>query len=100
LISTVGAFLLGASRLMSLGKITVRLRHSELAGDNSWPASTLEWSTISPPPAHNCDRVPPIPGRRPLWDVAHPENPDPIVVGAAARDEFVLERNRVASSVS
>jgi hypothetical protein len=39
--------------------------------------------------------VPPIRSRRPLWDLAHPENPDPIVGGLAARDGFVLEKNRV-----
>ncbi len=56
--------------------ILVSLRDGAAAGDNPWHAWTLEWATTSPPPIHNFDRLPPIRSRRPLWDVAHPENPD------------------------
>jgi cytochrome c oxidase subunit 1/cytochrome c oxidase subunit I+III len=99
LISTVGAFLLGASVLVLLWNMVVSLRHGLPAGPNPWNAWTLEWATTSPPPAQNFDRIPPIRSRRPLWDLAHPENPDPVVGGAAARDGFELEKNRVGMAV-
>ena len=46
------------------------------AGDNPWNAWTLEWAASSPPAENNFDQLPPIHGRRPLWDLAHPESPD------------------------
>jgi cytochrome c oxidase subunit 1/cytochrome c oxidase subunit I+III len=94
-ISTLGAFLLGASVLVLLWNIAVSLRRGQPAGDNPWQAWTLEWAATSPPPEHNFDRLPPIRSRRPLWDVAHPENPDPRVGGGAAQNEFILDKNRV-----
>jgi heme/copper-type cytochrome/quinol oxidase subunit 1 len=95
MISTLGAFLLGFSVLILLWNIIVSLRRGQPAGDNPWNAWTLEWATTSPPPEQNFDRVPPITGRRPLWDLAHPEKPDPVVGGPRSTDGFVLEKNRV-----
>jgi cytochrome c oxidase subunit I len=76
MLSTVGAFVLAASVLVLLWNIWITLRRGEPAGDNPWNAWTLEWATTSPPSEHNFDQVPPVHGRRPLWDLAHPENPD------------------------
>jgi cytochrome c oxidase subunit I+III len=95
MISTLGAFLLGISVVILLWNIVVSLRRGQPAGDNPWNAWTLEWASPSPPPEQNFDCVPPIKSRRPLWDLAHPENPDPVVGGPATMDEFFLERNRV-----
>jgi heme/copper-type cytochrome/quinol oxidase subunit 3 len=95
LISTIGAFLLGASVLVLLWNICRSLRRGRLAGDNPWQAWTLEWATTSPPPAPNFDRVPPIRGRRPLWDLAHPENPDPSTAAPSSREKFAPEKNQV-----
>jgi len=80
--------------LVLLWNILASVRRGKPAGDNPWRAWTLEWAATSPPLAHNFIRVPPIRSRRPLWDLAHPQNPDPIVGGVAAREEIVFEKNQ------
>jgi cytochrome c oxidase subunit I len=76
LISSIGAFILGFSVLVFMWNVFVSLRRGKLAGDNPWDAWTLEWSTSSPPPPENFEQVPPVHGRRPLWDLNHPDKPD------------------------
>lgn len=75
-LSTVGAFVTGVAMLFFLWNLWISLRRGAAAGDNPWEAWTLEWATTSPPPVQNFDRLPPVRSRRPLWDVAHPEDPD------------------------
>ncbi len=70
LLSTVGAFVMGASILVFLYNLARSLRSGAPAGDNPWDGSTLEWATTSPPHPHNFEQVPPVRGRRPLWDLA------------------------------
>lgn len=72
LISTIGAFVIGISVLVLLANMVNSYRSGGPAGDNPWNAWTLEWATTSPPPEHNFETVPPVHGRRPLWDLAHP----------------------------
>ncbi|MFN8533629.1 MAG: cytochrome c oxidase subunit I [Dehalococcoidia bacterium] len=76
LVSTVGGFLFGLAVLVFVWNVLWSLRRGQVAGDNPWQAWTLEWATTSPPPPHNFELVPPVRSRRPLWDLAHPENPD------------------------
>lgn len=76
LISTVGAFVLAFAVLVFIGNVLFSLWRSQPAGDNPWDAWTLEWATTSPPPVYNFERVPPVRSRRPLYDLAHPDNPD------------------------
>jgi heme/copper-type cytochrome/quinol oxidase subunit 1 len=82
LISSIGAFILGISVLVFVWNIFVSLGSGEVAGDNPWDAWTLEWATTSPPPPENFTRVPPVRGRRPLWDLAHPDRADEMVAKA------------------
>jgi cytochrome c oxidase subunit 1/cytochrome c oxidase subunit I+III len=82
LISSIGAFILGLSVLVFLWNIYESLANGAVAGDNPWDAWTLEWATTSPPPSLNFDRVPPVHGRRPLWDLAHPDRADEKVASA------------------
>ncbi|HLI80576.1 MAG TPA: cytochrome c oxidase subunit I [Candidatus Binataceae bacterium] len=79
MISSIGAFMLGISVLLLLWIVFDGINHGEPAGDNPWDAWTLEWATTSPPPPDNFDRVPPVHGRRPLWDLAHPDRADEVM---------------------
>jgi cytochrome c oxidase subunit 1/cytochrome c oxidase subunit I+III len=76
LLSTIGSFILALAVLALIGNIAVSLRRGEPAGDNPWRAWTLEWATASPPAVLSFAQVPPVLGRRPLWDLTHPDNPD------------------------
>ncbi|MGD8607839.1 MAG: cytochrome c oxidase subunit I [Myxococcales bacterium] len=71
LTATIGAGILGISVLVLLYNFWWSLRHGKEAGDNPWNAWTLEWATSSPPPHDNFDMVPPVHGRRPLFDLKH-----------------------------
>jgi cytochrome c oxidase subunit 1/cytochrome c oxidase subunit I+III len=73
-ISTVGAFLMAIASLLFVINIAKSTRAGEVAGDNPWKAWTLEWATTSPPPHDNFSEVPPITGRRPLWDLEQPKS--------------------------
>ncbi|HLG72556.1 MAG TPA: cytochrome c oxidase subunit I [Chloroflexota bacterium] len=76
LVSTVGAYILGLSVIVFLLNLVRSIRSGVPAGDNPWEAWTLEWSTSSPPPDYNFAVIPTVTSRRPLWDIAHPEDPD------------------------
>jgi cytochrome c oxidase subunit 1/cytochrome c oxidase subunit I+III len=76
LLSTIGALILGLSVIVFVWNILVSLKNGKPAGDNPWNAWTLEWATTSPPAVENFELVPPVRGRRPLWDLAHPDKPD------------------------
>jgi cytochrome c oxidase subunit I len=98
MVSTIGAFILAASTLALIWNVWISLRHGQPAGDNPWNAWTLEWATSSPPPPHNFDRLPPINGRRPLWDLAHPENPDTDAAELGRHVPWKLEKNLTGMS--
>ena len=74
--STVSAGVLGVGLTLTLWNIVRSWKHGRVAGDNPWRAWTLEWWASSPPAEHNFDTLPPIRSRRPLWDLAHPDDPD------------------------
>jgi cytochrome c oxidase subunit I len=83
MISTIGAFVLAFAVLTLMINIAISLRSGKLAGNNPWDAWTLEWATTSPPPPENFTRVPPVRGRRPLWDLAHPDRTDEMITKLA-----------------
>jgi len=60
LVSTLGALMIAASGVLFIVNAVRSWRGGVPAGDNPWGADTLEWSTASPPPAYNFDRMPVI----------------------------------------
>ena len=79
MLSTIGVFFMGAGSLVMIWNLAVSFFRGKAAGDNPWDAWTLEWATTSPPPHENFLALPPIHSRRPLWDIANPDRPDPVV---------------------
>jgi cytochrome c oxidase subunit I len=79
LLSTAGVFFMSAAALILVWNLVASFFGGKIAGDNPWSAWTLEWATTSPPPHENFHALPPIRSRRPLWDIANPDRPDPIV---------------------
>ena len=75
-IETIGAFIIFFATLVFIVNFFRSLRQGEVAGDNPWGAYTLEWATTSPPPVYNFKTIPTVRGRRPVWDLDHPDDPD------------------------
>ena len=74
-ISSLGAFILGASTLVFLYNILLSFRKAPLIDvDDPWGyGSSLEWATSCPPPRHNFTSIPRIRSERPAFDLHHPE---------------------------
>ncbi len=72
-ISSVSAFILGASTLIFLYNVWWTARHGEkVHGDDPWGyGASLEWATSCPPPRHNFTSLPRIRSERPAFDLHH-----------------------------
>ncbi|MDP9369048.1 MAG: cbb3-type cytochrome c oxidase subunit I, partial [Chloroflexota bacterium] len=68
LVSTLGAYLLGASVLVFLAAVYRSLKSGQPAGPDPWDGATLEWSIPSPPPVYNFATIPVVRHRDPLWE--------------------------------
>lgn len=76
-LSTAGASILAVGYLLPLAYMLWSLRYGELAGDNPWGATGLEWKTASPPPTHNFEETPIV-----TWEAYdHSEMPPEVPVG-------------------
>jgi cytochrome c oxidase subunit I len=69
LISSIGAFVLAFSVLLTIINLMRSLRHGAIAGPDPWKANTLEWFTPSPPPENNFDVVPRVRSVEPMKDI-------------------------------
>ena len=74
-ISTIGAFVLGASVLPFLWNVFRSVRYGEVTtADDPWGyGNSLEWATSSPPPRHNFTSLPRIRSERPAFELHHPQ---------------------------
>ncbi|HET7872115.1 MAG TPA: cytochrome c oxidase subunit I [Terriglobales bacterium] len=57
-LSSAGASILAVGFILPLLYFAWSLKYGEIAGDNPWQATGLEWETTSPPPTHNFHEVP------------------------------------------
>jgi cytochrome c oxidase subunit 1 len=73
-ISTIGAFVLGASTLPFIWNVIRSWRYGEITtADDPWGyGNSLEWATSSPPPRHNFTSLPRIRSERPAFELHHP----------------------------
>jgi cytochrome c oxidase subunit I len=69
LVSTIGAFILGAGVLVTVINVLLSLKRGKKAGNDPWHGNTLEWFTPSPPPENNFDVVPRIRSVEPMKDI-------------------------------
>ena len=74
IVSTVGAFILGASTLPFLWNVFRSYRYGEVVTvDDPWGfGNSLEWATSCPPPRHNFTELPRIRSERPAFELHYP----------------------------
>ncbi len=73
-VSSIGAFILGASTLPFLFNVYKSRKSPRVEVDDPWGwGRSLEWATSCPPPRHNFERLPRIRSESPAFDLHHPE---------------------------
>ncbi|MDI2031130.1 cytochrome c oxidase subunit I [Saccharopolyspora sp. TS4A08] len=77
-VSTIGAFVLGASMLPFLYNVLTSYRYgTPVEVDDPWGhGNSLEWATSCPPPRHNFTALPRIRSIRPAFELHYPHMAD------------------------
>ncbi len=85
-VATAGAVLTVLGVLVFAADLvaSVVARRGRPAGDDPWQGHTLEWTTSSPPPSHNFERLPEVRSEAPALDLREP--PEPPAAGAGGRN--------------
>jgi cytochrome c oxidase subunit 1 len=85
-ISTIGAYILGASTLPFIWNVFKSYRYGETTtADDPWGyGNSLEWATSTPPPRHNFTELPRIRSERPAFDLHYPH-----MVEQAHADKYI-----------
>ncbi len=78
MVSSIGAFVLGASTLPFLWNVFRSYRYGEVVTvDDPWGyGNSLEWATSCPPPRHNFTELPRIRSERPAFELHYPHMSD------------------------
>ncbi len=73
-VSSIGAFVLGASMLPFIWNVFKSYRYGEVVTvDDPWGyGNSLEWATTCPPPRHNFYELPRIRSERPAFELHYP----------------------------
>ena len=71
MVSSIGAFVLGASTLPFLWNVFRSYRYGEIITvDDPWGyGNSVEWATSCPPPRHNFTELPQIHSERPAFEL-------------------------------
>ena len=70
LVAAAGALLIAGGIACQMTQLTVSIRNRHALADHSgdpWDGRTLEWSTLSPPPAYNYAVLPNVEGEDAYW---------------------------------